>query len=52
MLMKRTDEFSKNLTEEQLIRRALLSATEEEYQEALRAVPEAPVPGSLCGCPL
>lgn len=41
--MKRTDEFSKNLTEEQLIRRALLSATEEEYQEALRAVPEAPV---------
>ena len=40
--MKRTDEFSKNLTEEQLIRRALLSATEEEYQEALRAVPEAP----------
>ena len=41
--MKRTDEFSKNLTEEQLIRRALLSATEEESQEALRAVPEAPV---------
>ena len=41
--MKRTDEFSKNLTEEQLIRRALLSATEAEYQEALRAVPEAPV---------
>ena len=34
--MKRTDEFSKNLTEEQLIRRALLSATEEEYQEALK----------------
>ena len=41
--MKQNDEFSKNLTEEQFIRRALLSATEEEYQEALRAVPEAPI---------
>ena len=41
--MKQNDEFFKNLTEEQFIRRALLSATEEEYQEALRAVPEAPI---------
>ena len=39
--MKRTDEFSKNLTEEQLIRRALLSATEEEYQELITPEEEA-----------
>lgn len=40
--MKRTDEFSEALTETQRIRRALLAAAEEEYREALRAVPEAP----------
>ena len=40
--MKRNDEFSEALTETQRIRRALLAAAEEEYREALRAVPEAP----------
>ena len=47
--MKRTDEFSKNLTEEQLIRRALLSATEEEYQEIRQGCADYDLPVHVDG---
>lgn len=40
--MKPIDEFSQMQMEEERIRQALRAAAEEEYQDALRTVPEAP----------